>query len=385
MKSGPLRVFTCLGILALIFLCASTIHCGESPKDTGRSVSREALEMIRETAVFVRQPASDVRAFSALIPFGWQAEEDRREFHGVQPHAAAHSFNKLPGHTLSDPFGRVMIKWLPLQTYFDARKSQIGNLLDFLPAGSKYQGMICRKRVPAAHFLIEILFPIVHPKAKNREVLAQRRVFPFKHLTAADLDDAIPIQEHPTDIDAATATIVYEENGITYQEKALAILRNYDRLYPGVWRCEMALFLRAPDTEFRNWEPVFSVIQRSRLLNASWLRELLRAYYKTVLVDYIDVKATIEKTIQNSQAEHNALATAVHRELFSHLDDQIEYVNGYTQRIEPGSNKWQFRWASMRGDVIYSNLSNYDPNRDKRLSQTKYKKTPVKNDLSHNQ
>ena len=384
-KSRLLRVLTWLGIHALVFVSASIIHSGEVPEQTGRCVSGEAAEKIRETAVFQRQPASDVRAFSALIPFGWQAEEGREELHGVQPQDAATSFNALPGLTIMDPSGSVMIKWLPDQIYFDPSNSPLGNLFGSLPTGSKFQGMICRKRLPVAQFLLEVLFPIVHPEAQNTEVLEQRRVYPFKRLKASNIDGSMPIQEHPPDIDAITATIVYKEKGITYQEKALTIIRDYNRLCPGVWHCKMALFLRAPDAEFRNWEPVFSVIQRSRLLNALWLRELLQDYHKIVKVDYIDVQATIEKSIQNSLAEHHALVTAVHTELFSHLDDQKEYVNRYTQKIEPGSNKWKYRWTNMEGDVIYSNLPNYDPNRDKRLSQTKYEKTPVKNGPSHNQ
>jgi len=42
-------------------------------------------------------------------------------------------------------------------------------------------------------------------------------------------------------------------------------------------------------------------------------------------------------------------------------------------------------WMNIEGDVIYSNLPNYNPNRNKRLRQTKYEKTPVKNGSSHNQ
>jgi len=141
MKSRLLRVLTWLGIHALVFVSASIIHSGETPDQTGRCVSEEA-------AVFQRQPASDVRAFSALIPFGWQAEEGREELHSAQPPDAANSFNSLLGLTIMDPSGSVMIKWLPDQIYFDFGNTPLGNLLDSLPTGSKYQGMICRKRLP---------------------------------------------------------------------------------------------------------------------------------------------------------------------------------------------------------------------------------------------
>ena len=45
----------------------------------------------------------------------------------------------------------------------------------------------------------------------------------------------------------------------------------------------------------------------------------------------------------------------------------------------------KYRWTNFEGDVIYSNLPNYNPNRDKHLRQTKYEKTLVKNGSSHNQ
>jgi len=45
----------------------------------------------------------------------------------------------------------------------------------------------------------------------------------------------------------------------------------------------------------------------------------------------------------------------------------------------------KLQWTNMEGDVIYSNLPNYDPNRDKHLRQPKYEKTPVNNGASHNQ
>jgi hypothetical protein len=58
------------------------------------------------------------------------------------------------------------------------------------------------------------------------------------------------------------------------------------------------------------------------------------------------------------------------------------------QIIDPKNmaiKRMKFQWTHRKGDVIYANLANDDPNRDKRLRQMKYEKTTVRNDPSHNQ
>ena len=52
-----------------------------------------------------------------------------------------------------------------------------------------------------------------------------------------------------------------------------------------------------------------------------------------------------------------------------------EYMNPLTQKLEVGSNAWNYRWVNDRGGVLYSDDGNLDP---ERLGWRGYVKSPVR-------
>ena len=40
-----------------------------------------------------------------------------------------------------------------------------------------------------------------------------------------------------------------------------------------------------------------------------------------------------------------------------------EYVNPLTEEVEVGSNEWNYRWVNDRGEAIYTDDQNFNPER----------------------
>ncbi len=72
----------------------------------------------------------------------------------------------------------------------------------------------------------------------------------------------------------------------------------------------------------------------------------------------------IDKAIVEHRQKTNA---EIHNDMFLTLTGQEEYVNPFTNKIETGSNQWKHRWTYDDGDVIYTDLENYNPNNDVNL------------------
>jgi hypothetical protein len=58
------------------------------------------------------------------------------------------------------------------------------------------------------------------------------------------------------------------------------------------------------------------------------------------------------------------------------LTGQEEYVNPHTNKIETGTDAYQYRWTTSGGDVYYTNNEDENPNHF--FNNTDYKRTPVR-------
>jgi hypothetical protein len=64
--------------------------------------------------------------------------------------------------------------------------------------------------------------------------------------------------------------------------------------------------------------------------------------------------------------------------MYLNLTGQEDYTNPFTGETERGTNEWDYRWENERGDVIYHNNRNYNPNEDASLSIQGFKRSTIK-------
>ena len=327
------------------------------------------------TIIFRRVSEPREKAFSIIIPDGWQVEGgifrvDPTAQGGPSQSIAA----KLDFTVKKDRQGSVMIRWLPDVLFFDARMSPAGQM-GLLPPGSNYQGMTVYPVMPAQQFISQIVFPYAHPQVSNPQVMEQQRLPALAQKFQQRVHAAMP--NTTFSYDAAISTFAYREGNNTYKEKIITIIENWGQLGAGMWGNKETFLIRAPKDEYDKWAPIFSVIQDSVVINRQWLMGEIRGQMERSRIAR-DTQREIQR-IDQEIVEHRQKTNAeIHNDMFLNLTDQEEYVNPYTNQVETGSNQWKNRWINESGDVIYSNDDDYDPRTDHRLNRSDFKKSPVR-------
>ncbi len=355
---------------------------------TGRSKARKNRDEVRstgqpeskgdkipQTMVFQRVAEPRERAFSLLVPKGWQVEGGIFRVDPTAQGGPAQSIAaKLDFAVKKDREGTVMIRWLPDVLYYDASMSPAGQM-GLLPPGSNYQGMTVCPLMSAQQFLTQVVFPYAHPQASGVEVIEQRSLPKVAQKYQQRVQALMP--QATFSYDAALLTVAYQEGGVSYREKVMAVIENWGQLGAGMWGNKETFFLRTPVKEFSQWEPTFSVIQNSVMINQQWIAGEIRGQIERGKI-VLRTQQEIQR-IEREMVEHRQKTNAeIHNDMFLTLTDQEEYVNPYTNKVEMGSNQWQHRWVSESGDVIYSSDESYDPNRDVNLNRSDFKRTPVR-------
>jgi hypothetical protein len=172
-------------------------------------------------------------------------------------------------------------------------------------------------------------------------------------------------------------TISYEEDGINYKEKVISVTMDFGELGAGLWKNRFTLFGRAPHDEYEKWEPIFQEIIYSVKINMKWLIGEIEGQVKRGEIN-IEVLRKIQQLDQEIQQNTSKTYAEINNDTFLTLTEQEEYVNPYTKEVEIGSDQWRHRWVNESGDVVYSDLDDYDPNLDEILNRTDYKKTPIR-------
>lgn len=341
-------------------------------QEKGSAVGRRTRQ---KTIIFRRQSEPRENAFSILVPHGWQTEGGIFRVDPTAQGGAAQSIAaKLDFAVKKDRQGSVMIRWLPDVLFFDMRHSPAGQM-GLFPPGSNYNGMTVYPLMSALQFISQVAFPYAHPGVSGVEIVEQK---PLPGLAEKYQQRVRAVMPQLTfSYDAGIVTVTYRENGINYKEKIFAVIENWGQLGAGMWGNKETFFIRAPVNEFADWEPVFSVIQNSVIINRQWLAGEIRGQILRGKI-MINTQREIQR-IDREIVEHRQKTNAeIHNDMFLTLTDQEEYVNPFTGEVEIGSNQWRFRWENEGGDIIYTNDPNYDPRTDVNLNRTDFKLTPVR-------
>ena len=317
-----------------------------------------------ETVIFKRTVELNEQAFSLLTPRDWQIEGGIIRIDPTAQGGAAQSIAAKVDFTVKrDAAGSAMVRWLPDILYFDPRRSIAGQM-GLIQIGSNYSGMPVYYVMSAQDFLTQLLFPYLHPQAVNARVIEQCNLPSL----VQKYQQQLSLFQIPLDFtySAAAVTVMYEENGMRYKEMLVTVIEDMGQMGGGIWDNKETFFFRAPVDEFHQLEPIISVIQGSIKIDIQWLgREIRGQIHRGEIVlktqQYIQ---EIDRQIVEQRQKTNA---EINRDMFLTLTSQSEYVNPFTNEVETGSSEWGNRWVNEDGDVVYSNDTDYDPNKDSKL------------------
>ena len=346
----------------LILLAMAFVAAADSAPDAPRITPIDSV-VVFEHAVEARE-----RAFHFLKPAGWITVGgiERADPLALGPRDDVVA-PQLDLTIERDSLGTALIHWLPNVVYCDARHSPAAGLF---PEGSTYQGMLVYPLMSAQDYLLEMMAKRAHPAAGNFEFVEQRRL--------PELADQYQRRVHALRVresyryDAAMLTVQFDEGGVTYRERWLAVIEDQGELGAGQWGNKETLVFRAPVTEFARLEPVFGVVQGSLAVDPVWISQEVQTE-----VERGDIPLATrgeQAQIDSQIAAHRRLTNAaIHTSVFV-ADDHPGYLNPFTGVQETGSGYWPYRWVNAAGTVIYCTDSDYDPNLDSRYSGNHFRK-----------
>ena len=351
---------------------------------------RASVESMRAGGIlFQRREEPNERAFSLLIPHGWLLEGGIFRANLMQQVIDAQSIEaKLDLMAKQDAAGRVLIHWCPEMKYCDMRMSPAG-MMGMFPPGSNYQGMLVYPKMAAEEFLIQFIFPRIHPEAEQVQVVDRRSepllVERYRSQMAAL---GLPAQ---FSYDGGTVTFTYVEGDVRYRESGRVVIEDMGMMAGGMWSNKDTVIVRAPEEEYESWEPVLRHVQESVKLNHQWLaqeivnqeflsRSFLNAQQASMARDrrMLEMQQHLQE-MDRQIVEHRQRTNAeIHNDAYLTLMNLEEYVNPYTNEPEVGSDQWEHRWVTESGDVYYTDEQDDDPNIPSALNRSDWRKTPVR-------
>ena len=358
----------------LIFLTQFACSSGGEPNILQKTNGSEGNG--NAGVLFHRTNEPNENAFTFLLPEGWEISGGITR---VDPNASGGSGNAIEAKLymkLSSPDNQGAMGWLPDTRFFDMRRYPGRNLAESMfPDGSNYNGMTVLKILTPEAFVKNIALPFAHPHALNVRITEVKKIpqLAEEYSRASGL----MLGGYRFTYDAAILTIEYTENGIPYLEKMVCTIEDWGELGGGLWSNKETWYVRAEKSQFEKMAPVFATIGHSIKINPAWLaREIKSQQVNSQIAQQTqhDI-ARIEREITEHRAQTNS---RINHDMFLTLTGQEEYINPFSGETEQGTNEWNYRWENERGDVIYSDNQNYNPNQDAELKIQGFKKSEIR-------
>jgi hypothetical protein len=355
------ETITTLALPCLVLLAG----CGDSgdavvDKPEGGDNDSQIVSAQPSGIAFLRVDEPNERAFSILVPQGWQSEGGIFRVNAYEAGGPLNSQKAKCDLLLrSDAVGSVMFHLVPDIVY-----AHVGIGGGFWQPGSTYQGAAVRQIERADQHAMAI-FSYLHPQAVDIEIVEIRQLpWEIEALQRSyDYANRLLVQiggpAMEIRADAAAAVIDYTEDGVRYRQiMATGIVDNPAAM---TWENTRTLEFRALIDEFDQWRPVMDIIRHSIRFHPQWIQK--ESQIQRVHTDYI-----IKVFDEVRRIDHEILArTTINREEimndnFLVLTGQEEYVNPHTGEIEIDTDAFRYRWMTVGGDVYFTNGEDDDPN-----------------------
>ena len=310
------------------------------------------------------------QAFSILIPEGWGHEGGIVRVNPIASGAANAIEAKVDYTVFSDAKKTVQIHWLPDIYYYDASQSLAGGMF---PEGSNYNGMMVLSKRPASVFVKQNLIPYLHPGVRDLKFLDEHEAEGLERILVQNDQ----LSQLGMRYDAFVCDYSYTEGGTRFRERMISVVVDMGPYTAGMWKNSNTIIFRAPESRFRSIEPVFSIINRSVVLNSRWVQGEIQGQIKRgqIMVNTMQEMNRIDQEIQQASIKTTA---EINHQAFLVLTDQEDYINPHTGQVETGSNQWKHRWVDDLGNVLYTDLSEYNPNLDVELNMDGFKLCKIK-------
>jgi len=344
---------------------AGKLRTGETAKPLSAYPGQHA-----KTMVFQRVTEKNEKAFTLLVPKGWITEGGIMRY-PPDMLGAQNAVDAKADFTIKrDAAGTVMVRWLPEIYYAQVENATAAPMF---PPGSHYNNVIAMPKMSPTLFLTRVIFPRIHPNAQNVNLVSETALpkLADKYTNFARVVK-IPVAFIYS---AGAVTVAYQENGAAYTERLVTVIEDWGQSGYGLWRNRETMVFRTPAGELNTWQPVVSVAQTSFKPNLQWLSGEVRGSLKRAGI-VLKTQQEIQHLDQEIVAHRQATNAEIHQDLFLTLSDQEEYVNPFTKEVEVGSNQWKYRWENAAGQVVYTDQSEYNPNHDREINRTDFKRSP---------
>ncbi|MCF8380124.1 MAG: hypothetical protein K9H49_11135 [Bacteroidales bacterium] len=334
-------------------------------------VPMSSIHCQKQTSLFlkrIQEPRE--QAFSILLPANWSYSGGIERVNPIISGPANAIEAKLDFSIFSDAQRSVEIHWYPDNYYYDASQSPAGAMF---PEGSNYNGMLVLRKRPASYFVKNDFIKYVHPGISKLSFVTEHEAESLEKV----FKDFDKLPQMGMSFDAFVCDYNYTERGINFRERVICVLIDMGPYTAGMWKNSNTISFRAPAGDFQKWEPVFSMILQSVILNPEWVRKEIQGQIQRGQIMAGTMKE-VERMDQEMQQAHIKTNAEINRQSFLLLTDKEDYLNPHTGQIETGSNQWNNRWVDDLGNVLYTDANEYNPNLDIELNMTGFKKCSIK-------
>ena len=327
-----------------------------------------------EGVLFTRSYEPNERAFSILVPKGWQSEGGMFRINALNAGGPLNAMEaKCNLVYKSDTAGTVAFHIYPDIVY--ARTSIGGG---FFPSGSNYQGAEVKPIMNAKTFL-KALFNYYHPYAISINILKLQHLPGEKYSLDQGLAymntllAQVGLSQMTFQSDAAGIVLEYTENGIRFREVMMAGI--IDMRAALTWKNTRTLSFRAPPKSFDHWRPVMDIMRFSVQFNPNWVLQEAKGQRERAKI-VLEVYKKIQQIDREIARKSSINREEIMNDNFLVLTGQEEYVNPHTGEVETDTDAFKERWKTPQGDIYYTNIEDEDPNTF--LHQTNFKRTKVR-------
>lgn len=329
------------------------------------------------TLVLRRQWEPKQRAFTVLVPVGWQIDGGLFSVDPTQAGGALNSVETKCDFTVKrDAAGSVMLRWAPTYNFVDFfRSPEFASMAALFPPGRNYNGGLVMP-MPTVEDYLMAGFRQARSAAVDMRV-AQRAELPelvdvLKGLSQGMNAQLVQVGKAPMTFRAGVLVFDYAEAGTRYREAAVTAL--CDLKAAALWSNQFTFHMRAPADEADAWKPVLDVIRQSLEFNPEWVAAYVRSVGERgeQAAEVMRYLARIDQEIFDRRSKTHS---DTQHENYLLLSGQEEYVNPFTKKVERDTSDFRHRWTNAAGDRLYTNAEGVDPNRDHDLNQQAWRET----------
>lgn len=316
-----------------------------------------ALLVPAQVVRFKRIAEPREQAFTVLVPSDWRASGGVTR---VNPMSAGGALNAIAAKldfSLSSPDGRIRLHWFPETNYIDMRGNPVQGMF---PPGSDYNGAPVWPKLNAFAYIEQMVLRRGRPRAAGLHATAK---YPLPKV-AASYEQVVRQMRIPIQFrfDAALLVVQYQEGGSTWDEAVYTAVQDWGPAGGGLWSNKDTFSMRAPAGQLQKAGRIVSVILNSVDLNPRWVEGEIRGQItrNEIAVRTQQEIARLDREIVEHRRRTNA---EINNQMYHNLMRTEEYVNPLTKKVEVGSNEWSHRWVNDRGEAIYTDDPNFDPQR----------------------